>query len=157
MIKPYSMMALASLLAVGAVQALPPMQQESIPFSVTLSSSQEVGPMNANTPPSAGGQGSFTYNKSTRELSFHIQYADLSGIPTMAHFHLGAQGQNGPVLQTICGEPEPTLLGACPAHVAASVWKVSKKDEVALLAGNVFVNFHTALNPKGEIRGQLTP
>lgn len=64
------------------------------------------------------------------------------------------------MVQTICGAPEPALAGACPtggnSGTMAGVWRPSQELMAELQAGRIYVNLHTALNPAGEVRGQLT-
>lgn len=131
-----------------------------IVLAAQLSVPQEASQTSANTPADATGGGVFLFNPQTDVLSYAVVYAGLSGNPTMAHFHLGAATTNGPILQTICGMPAPTLAGACPSATAAMIsgtWSVPKDEVKSLLEGKVYVNFHTTLNPNGEIRGQLVP
>lgn len=128
------------------------------PISLTtpLTVSQEVGPIDPATPKTAQGQGIFIYDPSSHILSYSIRYSGLSGVPTMAHFHLGARHNAGPVIQMICGSG---MAATCPSENSGQVqgnWKVPDEDIKPLLSGNVFVNFHTKLNAAGEIRGQLS-
>ncbi len=135
-------------------------QAETIRFASTFNSHQEVAGVNPNTPTQSQATAKFIYSTTTHLLSYKIDYSDLSGKPIMAHFHLGARGSNGPVIQTICGKPAPTLLGTCPISVNSTLigtWKVPDNQRQNLIAGKLFVNIHTDLNPKGEIRGQLNP
>lgn len=130
-------------------------------FTSVLSKSAEVGHViKSNTPKDVTGKADFSYDTISHKLRFTIHYAHLSGRPTMAHFHLGAVGTNGPVIQTICGKPAPSLLGACPALTSSQLsgeWVVPAKYQSALMKNDIFINFHTDLNPKGELRGQLEP
>lgn len=100
-------------------------------------------------------------NPGATEVAFAFTYSALSGPVVAAHFHRGARGEAGPIVQTICGAPAPALAGtSCPSGNSGSVagvWKISLQQAVDLLAGRIYVNFHTALNPGGEIRGQITP
>ena len=86
-----------------------------------------------------------------------VQYAitaeGLSGPITAAHFHNAPQGVNGPVVRTITG----SLSG----NTASGIWTSTDAEALTpalideLLKGNLYVNYHTAANPGGEIRGQL--
>ena len=115
---------------------------------------------NPNTPKNAHGEGHFVFNPADNTLAFSVSFSGLSSAPTMAHFHSASAGSNGPVIQTICGAPAPTLLGQCPAKKSGKflgTWHLSG-DQVQLLQNRgVYINIHTNLNPKGEIRAQLTP
>ena len=132
--------------------------------------------------PSASGNGAYTYDPATKTLEFKITYSGLSGPPIMAHFHKGAIGTGGPIVQTICGHPPPgsKALGfsapavgpaMCPGTSSGTLTgsytlggndeldpPLSAADEVQLLLGGVlYVNIHTCLNEAGEIRGQVVP
>ena len=134
----------------------------------------------------AKGEGHFLFDPETKEMKFKIEYSGLSGPAIMAHFHNGAPGVSGPILQTICGMPPPTspigysdgaiiskeclnktsgvLQGTyilkdyvCPAD-DSSCKSLTVAEQVQIIAcGNLYVNFHTCLNQPGEIAGQITP
>ncbi|MBC7903499.1 MAG: CHRD domain-containing protein [Gemmatimonadaceae bacterium] len=92
------------------------------------------------------------YNKDTRTLYYKITWNSLSGAPTAAHIHGAAKrGVNAGVIQTFSGFP-----AAAAGTFSGSVFfdGVALK-ETDLFAGELYVNVHTALNPGGEIRGQI--
>ena len=67
---------------------------------------------------------------------------------TVMHIHQGAVGVNGPVVFDMGDPASPvsaTWTGMTPANIAD------------LLAGNLYMNIHTAGRPAGEIRGQILP
>lgn len=67
-------------------------------------------------------------------------------LPTLMHIHRGAPGTDGPVVFDM-GEPVSPVL---------ATWSEMTPAEVAdLLAGNFYVNVHTAGRPAGAIRGQI--
>lgn len=102
--------------------------------------------------------GAIVINAAASEIAFAFTYSALSGQLVSAHFHRGAPGQAGPIVQTICGDPAPALVGACPqgnSGTIGGVWKIPLQIAVDLQAGRLYVHFHTALNPGGEIRGQI--
>lgn len=95
---------------------------------------------------SAFGLGTFQLARHNGTFSFNVVLNGLSGPIDAAHFHTGAAGTNGPVIQdlaafingnTIAGSVDPTAFLA------------------DLMAGNIYLNVHTTANPNGEIRGQL--
>jgi hypothetical protein len=72
----------------------------------------------------------------------------LSGPATAAHFHGPAEpGKNAGVKVPI---PNAT---ASPTEGSATLTDEQAAD---LMAGKYYVNVHTAANPGGEIRGQVT-
>jgi hypothetical protein len=139
-----------------------PQQQGSgvILLTALLTVTQEVPPAAAATPATARGAAVLLFDPATSTLNFSLAYAGLSGAATAAHFHNGAAGAAGPVVQTICGAPAPALLGPCPAGnsgLLTGTWTVPAPLVPTLLAGGLYVNIHTATNTAGEIRGQITP
>lgn len=110
-------------------------------FRATLTGTQEVPPVTTT----ASGTGAFTMT-GTGGLVYSITVTGLSGPITGAHFHLGAAGIAGPVVQGI------TFSGT----TATGTWSGIPDSLVqALLEGRIYVNIHTAANPGGEIRGQV--
>jgi hypothetical protein len=82
----------------GLVRAAP------ISFKVPLSGGQEVPPVF----PAGAGIAELTYDPSTRVVTWSVAYSDLSGPPTMAHFHGPAQpGKNAPVLVWLIKQGSP--------------------------------------------------
>lgn len=72
---------------------------------------------------------------------------DVAGA-TVMHIHRGAAGVNGPILFDL-GDP------ATP--VTATWTSMTPTDIAELLAGQLYINIHTAGRPAGEIRGQILP
>src|SRR5829696_2672141 len=67
---------------------------------------------------------------------------------TVMHIHRGAAGVNGPIVFDL-GDP------ASPVTVT---WSGMTPGDIAdMLAGNLYINIHTAGRPSGEIRGQILP
>lgn len=113
-------------------------------MKATLDGKSEVPP-NA----SAGtGTADIDYDPATKKLSWKLTYSGLSGPATAAHFHGPAEaGKNGGVAVAI---PNAT---SSPAEGSATLTDAQAAD---LTAGKYYVNVHTAANPGGEIRGQVT-
>ncbi|OKO71498.1 CHRD domain-containing protein [Bradyrhizobium sp. NAS96.2] len=98
---------------------------------------------------SAGtGTADIDYDAATKKLSWKLTYSGLSGPATAAHFHGPAEaGKNSGVAVAI---PNAT---SSPVEGSATLTDAQAAD---LLAGKYYVNIHTAANPGGEIRGQVT-
>lgn len=113
-------------------------------MKATLNGKSEVPP-NA----SAGtGTADIDYDAATKKLSWKLTYSGLSGPATAAHFHGPAEaGKNAGVALAI---PNAT---ASPVEGSATLTDAQAAD---LMAGKYYVNVHTAANPGGEIRGQVT-
>ena len=113
-------------------------------MKVTLDSKSEVPP---NT--SAGtGSADVDYDAASKKLSWKLSYSGLTGPATAAHFHgPAAPGANAGVK---VASPNAT---ATPVEGSATLTDEQAAD---LMAGKLYINVHTAANPGGEIRGQVT-
>src|ERR1700723_260489 len=99
-----------------------------------------------NPPTTSTGTGTadIDYDAATKKLT----YTGLSGPATAAHFHGPAEvGKNAGVEVAIPGAT------SSPAEGSATLTDAQAAD---LAAGKLYVNVHTAANPGGEIRGQVT-
>lgn len=130
-----------------------------------LTTGNEVPEVKADTPDSASGLVVASLDREENILRYAVAYKGLSGRPTMAHFHQGAQGETGPPVRTIFagsknGEAtEESQFGT--ADFLTGEWgrngsqPLTEKIEKAILNGEIYLNIHTELNPGGEIRAQL--
>ena len=130
-------------LAFGAVVLLAgPASAEKL--KATLDAKSEVPP-NAST---ATGTADIDYDPATKKLSWKLTYSGLTGPAMAAHFHGPAEvGKNAGVAVAIPN------AGTSPAEGSATLTDAQAAD---LEAGKYYVNVHTAANPGGEIRGQVT-
>lgn len=119
-------------------------------FEATLNGAQEVPPVTTD----ATGTGTFLLDKKRRRLVYAVAFAGLSTPFVAAHFHLGAPGVNGPVLEPI---EDVQLTADDTAGAATGVWQRLTRAEIkAIRANGVYVNVHSEQFPNGEIRGQVT-
>ncbi|MEP7702776.1 CHRD domain-containing protein [Paraglaciecola sp. 25GB23A] len=110
-------------------------------YGVVATGAQEVPAVTTD----AMATGSITLNTTTMEITGTMTMSGL--MPSMGHIHVGAVGVNGGV--------------AVPfVNAGNGVWTVNttlNADSMALMqAGGLYTNFHTAANPGGEVRGQIT-
>ena len=113
-------------------------------MKATLDGKSEVPP-NASA---ATGTADIDYDPASKKLSWKVTYSGLSGPATAAHFHGPAEaGKNAGVAVAI-----PNAASS-PVEGSATLTDAQAAD---LLAGKLYVNIHTAANPGGEIRGQVT-
>ncbi len=134
------------LLSLAAVAALigPPAYAETINFKADLTGASQVPPV--NTP----GKGSLTatYDTETKRLSWKGTVSGLTGDATAAHFHGPAEpGKNAGVLVPAPGVKSGAFEGSAT---------LTDDQAKALMAGQTYFNVHTAANPQGEVRGQVT-
>ena len=113
-------------------------------MKATLDGASEVPPV-----PTAGkGTADVDFDPATKKLSWKLTHSGLSGPATAAHFHgPGEPGKNAGVAVAI-----PNAASS-PAEGSATLTDAQAAD---LAAGKYYVNVHTAANPGGEIRGQVT-
>jgi len=136
----------AALFAAGCAPTSSPSPSASPSASganVVLSGSQEVPPVNT----AATGGGTITV---LMDRSVFGSVTTTGVAATMAHIHLGARGQNGPVIVPL------NKTGDSTWSVPASI-RLNDTQYEAYRLGNLYVNVHSAANPGGEIRGQITP
>ena len=114
-------------------------------LGATLSGAAEVPP-NA----SAGmGQLQAEFDKASRTLRYTLRYSGLSGPVKAGHFHGPAEaGKNAGVALGINNAGDSPVQGSAV---------LTPEQAADLLAGKWYINLHTAANPGGELRGQVTP
>ena len=86
---------------------------------------------------------------------FFVSVDGLSGAIAAAHVHNAAAGVDGPVVRTITDD--------FSGNSASGLWTANDAEPLTdaliqdLLAGNLYINIHTADNAAGELRGQVYP
>jgi hypothetical protein len=141
--KTMSKKTMLATIALGAAVAFagPAFAEE---MKATLDGKAEVPP-NASA---ATGTADIDYDAATKKLSWKVTYSGLSGPATAGHFHGPAEaGKNAGVAVPITG------IATSPVEGSATLTDAQAAD---LAAGKYYVNIHTAANPGGEIRGQVT-
>lgn len=116
-------------------------------FKNALSAAQEVPPVNST----ATGFGSVRLNDAGTQITVNLSFTGLSSNQTAAHIHGSAPaGQNAPVLFNI------GALGGTSGTFQPLTFSVTPQQVADLRAGLWYFNVHTANNPGGEIRAQIT-
>lgn len=119
-------------------------QSSMVAFTTQLRAANEV-PSNASQ-----GTGSVdaVFNKDTNLLRWKVNYAGLSGPATAGHFHgPSTVGANAGVAVPWSGPISSPMEGSATLTAAQAA---------DLMAGRWYANIHTATNPGGEVRGQMT-
>jgi hypothetical protein len=124
---------LAALLAASSIAAA-----ESVQLKADLKGSNTA----------ATGNAAVTYDTASKQATWRITYSGLSGPPTAAHFHGPAEpGANASVAVAIPN------AATSPVQGSATLTDAQAAD---LQEGRYYINIHTAANPGGEIRGQVS-
>ncbi len=134
---------IAGLTLLAAMALAIPAHAEMVSFKGAMSGAQEVPAKTSD------GKGDVlaTLDTSTKVLSYTVSYTGLSGPATAGHIHgPAAAGANAAVAI-------PFASAASPISGKATLTDAQMAD---LMAGKMYANVHTAANPGGEIRGQLT-
>lgn len=112
--------------------------------AATLNAKQEVPKQVVKD---AKAKGRFTGKLVGSKLTWKLTFSGLTGKATAAHIHMAKAGKAGNVIVVLC---TPCRSGA---HGST---KVSAAVKRALANHKAYVNVHTAKNPNGEIRGQIS-
>lgn len=112
--------------------------------SNNLTAASEVPP----NPSSGTGVVTTQLDKGTRVLTWTVTYSGLTGPVTAGHFHGPAlPGSNAGVVVPFSGSMASPIQGSAT---------LTEAQVVDLAAGKWYANLHTATNPGGEVRGQVT-
>lgn len=135
--------ALAALTVAGNLAVVPAVFAEVVPLKAELKASNEVPPNDSVATGAAEG----SYDTDSKAFSAKVTFSDLSGPAIGVHIHGPAeQGVNAGIVLRFDSVESPLELSATLTDAQAA----------DLLAGKLYVNVHTELNPGGEIRGNLT-
>ncbi len=118
------------------------MPETDIALVADLSGMQEVPPVMTD----GNGLATFLLAKHGGQLSYRVVINGLSGPIAAAHLHVGASGVNGGVVLDL----GPDIMGNTIVGMADPTPFLED-----LLMGDIYLNVHTAMQPNGEIRGQL--
>ena len=110
---------------------------------LTLSGNNEVPAVST----AANGNGQLTIDPD-QSVKGSVSTNGMSA--TAAHIHMGAAGENGPVIITLTKTPDGVWW--VPAGT-----KLTNAQYDAFKAGKLYVNVHSDAYKNGEIRGQLNP
>ena len=147
-----SISAALSVLAFLAMAVALPSHATLIPFSATIDGAQANA--GAGTGSTETGMATMFLDDNTNEFSWDISWTGLTdpisglSIVTNAHFHGPAgPGANAGVALGFDFSSNPAI---------GSTFLTTPQQAADLLAGLWYINIHTAANPGGEIRGQVT-
>ena len=134
------------LLALGVTLGAGPAAAQA--YRTFLAGSNEVPPVETTA------RGIVTADRDGSTVTVGGYFEDLLGEIEAAHLHIGAPGENGPVIfPLVVSSSEDNSAGLFdPAN---NVFTFTGPQLDALEDGNIYVNVHTSEHPSGEIRGQL--
>jgi hypothetical protein len=150
----------ATVLPATLAAAAPPRPHT---LTTSLSGAEEVPPVATK----ARGTAIVRWSGDGSELTYRLIVANIQDV-TMAHIHLGAAGENGPVVAWLYPSAPPAQLVPGRSSGVLATGTITDADLVgpltgmtmadlieAIEAGDTYVNVHTSRNPAGEVRGQL--
>jgi hypothetical protein len=111
----------------------------------------------------AFGTAEVTWDRGSQTLSWIIDVYNMPSGTTNAHFHVGGPGVSGPTVVNIAFPAQISndyrLTGSATAtnllprnDQGIRSWE---DLEQSLFGGQLYINVHSAVNPGGEIRGQV--
>ena len=136
--------AVAGVMAASFLAIAPAAFAQAVMYKADLKAASEVPAIDSK------GTGTLqaTYDPASKKLSYTVNYKDLTGPATAAHFHGPADAKaNAGVLVPVTGALTSPIKGE------ATLTDAQAKD---LADGKMYFNVHTAANKGGEIRGQVT-
>jgi Cu/Zn superoxide dismutase len=116
-------------------------------YSLELSGSQ----LKPTSTSKATGGGIVTVDRNQSTAHYMIAVDGLSGPITAAHFHKALKGDNGGVIYEL-----PASTGMYGYWSQATTPKFTTANSRSFRGDSVYVVVHTAANPNGEVRGQVT-
>lgn len=154
---------LATLLVAGLSVAAPKLAAaQSVTLTATLNGAAETPAPGLNT--GAFGSATVTVDLAARTVSYRVEVFNMPSGTTASHIHVGAAGTTGPVIVNFAPPVNASNDYAFAGTVAEGQFLlrpelgIRSADDVfqAIIGGNAYVNVHSAANPGGEVRGQLT-
>ncbi len=123
-------------------------------ITINLTGSEEVPPVQTE----ATGVAEFV-PLGMDSISYSVNATNIEGA-TAGHIHLGAKGENGPIVVTLFKYDTPmnevSENGTITADKLEGPMAGKQISDLATAGANgtLYVNVHTEQNPNGEIRGQ---
>jgi CHRD domain len=138
----------ALVLGLLAATAAGPMAHAAMTtYKATLTTAAEVPPVKGE----GRGAAAVNVDTTTKQISWRVEYAGLSGPAGAAHIHCGAAaGANA-------GVAVPLGAALNLASPITGSGKLTDAQFADLEAGKCYINIYTAEHKSGEIRGQLAP
>src|SRR5262249_1015235 len=134
---------IAGVMAASLLAWSPAAFADMVKYKADLKPSNEVPAVDGK----ATGTLEATYDTASKKLTYTVNYKDLSGPATAAHFHGPADAKaNAGVVVPVAGAVTSPIKGE------ATLTDAQAAD---LAAGKLYFNVPPAANKGGEIRGQV--
>jgi hypothetical protein len=159
-----AMISLLALSVVGAVACDDDDEDPNGPpdtetFSADLNGASEVPPVPTATATAEATFTSTTVGNITTIVYVVTVSGNLSGPVTAAHIHgpAGPTGIAGPIVTLTVSSQATTGVVVAGSFTTTGHATINMAQLLALMdTGDTYINVHTAANPDGEIRGQIT-
>jgi hypothetical protein len=153
--------AAATALLIG-LSALPAAAQ-TFTLTAKLTGAGEATPTANGINTGAFGDATVVVNMATRTVTYTVNVFNLPSGVIASHIHVGAEFTPGPVVVNFTVPTNSSNDFGFSGTVADTAFVlrpdqgIRSADDMfqAILGGNSYVNVHSAVNPGGEIRGQL--
>ena len=152
---------IALLVAAGVTAfAAAPASAQTFTLTATLTGDAEGSHTSNGVQTGAFGSATVIVDMTARTVTYKVDVFNLPSGVTASHIHVGAKdaGAGPVVVPPIHASNDFSYTGVVQdtVHPAARSGIRSADDMFqAILGGNSYVNVHSAVNPGGEIRGQL--
>lgn len=120
-------------------------------LAADLSGANEIPTPITNT--TGSGSLILTFDPATNRADYSLDVTGLVSV-TQAHLHRGVAGVNGPVAYWLYDPAGLKAPGG--AFPVTGTFTVTAGDVPLLLSNGLYANVHTAANPGGELRGQVS-
>lgn len=106
--------------------------------------------------PGAKGDAAIVLDTSTGEFGWVISFEGLTGPAVSAHFHEAMKGSTGSIVLNLDTDSGVVLSGIGQSEGVFAGGTILDPTQISnVLDGLWYINIHTAVNPTGEIRGQV--
>lgn len=117
-------------------------------YTVELDAAQETGSVTS----AARGIGFVSVDREQSNIYYAVNVSGLSGVIGGAHIHTGARESDGGVIFDLTDDFAKT---GNDDQAMGYIILANAQPRADLLGNMMYINVHTAMNPGGEIRGQI--
>ena len=155
------MKALGATLLVGLCAA--PASAQTFTLTANLTGAGESTQITNGINTAAFGDATIVVDLTARTVTYTVRVFNLPSGVIASHIHVGAVLTSGPVIipftvpTTASNDFSFTGTVADTSFILSPTQGIRSADDMfqAILGNNTYVNVHSAVNPGGEIRGQL--